>query len=382
MNIRFALLGKELELQRYPIKLQHQSWQAWDAADEYLIEHMHSMATDYADKSILILNDDFGALACWFNDASIQWCSDSFVARQSCQLNLSLNQLTPDRMTFLHPLQPIKKPVDIVLIKIPKTTALLEHQLCQLQHLVDPKTVIVAAGKAKAIQKSTLQLFEKYIGSTSTSLAKKKSRLIFSQFGTNSNHTSPYPTIWSTSSPTFDISNHANVFARQQLDIGGRFLIENLPDCNAKHVIDLGCGNGVVGLHVFHQYNNSEVLFVDESYMAIESAKQNVHTNLAGRVNQSRYLVGNCLEQFDQLSQPTSPDIVLCNPPFHQQNTITDHIAFQMFTDAKQHLKKGGELRVVGNRHLDYPKKLKRLFGGFSLIASNNKFNIWSAIKR
>ncbi len=95
MNIRFALLGKELELQRYPIKLQHQSWQAWDAADEYLIEHMHSMATDYADKSILILNDDFGALACWFNDANIQWCSDSFVAKQSCQLNLSITLSTP-----------------------------------------------------------------------------------------------------------------------------------------------------------------------------------------------------------------------------------------------------------------------------------------------
>jgi 23S rRNA (guanine1835-N2)-methyltransferase len=36
----------------------------------------------------------------------------------------------------------------------------------------------------------------------------------------------------------------------------------------------------------------------------------------------------------------------------------------------------------VGNRHLDYPNKLKRLFGNVTMVATNQKFNILSAIKR
>lgn len=381
MNTCFTLLGKSIELQRYPVDLQHQSWQAWDSADEYLIEHLDTLGIEHQDKSILILNDDFGALACWFNGASIQWNNDSFVARQSCLQNLRLNKLDEQKIKFSQPLEALTKPIDIVLIKIPKTTALLEHQLCQLQYLVSSQTQIVAAGKAKSIQKSTLQLFEKYIGPTRTSLAKKKSRLIFSEVKTCQNHPNPYPTIWNTESPAMQISNHANVFSRQQLDIGGRFLIENLPPCDNKTVIDLGCGNGVVGLNVLYQSPSSRVVFVDESYMAVESAKQNVQNNLPDKIHQCEFLVSNCLEQYAELQQH-KVDLVLCNPPFHQQNVITDHIALQMFKDAKLHLKSGGELYIVGNRHLDYPQKIKRLFGGYSLIASNNKFSIISASKR
>jgi 16S rRNA (guanine1207-N2)-methyltransferase/23S rRNA (guanine1835-N2)-methyltransferase len=83
----------------------------------------------------------------------------------------------------------------------------------------------------------------------------------------------------------------------------------------------------------------------------------------------------------EALDSSTTVDVVLCNPPFHQQNTVTDHIALQMFSDAKRHLSRGGELRIIGNRHLDYPLKLKGLFGGYKVIASNAKFSILSCIK-
>jgi 16S rRNA G1207 methylase RsmC len=73
--------------------------------------------------------------------------------------------------------------------------------------------------------------------------------------------------------------------------------------------------------------------------------------------------------------------VILCNPPFHQQQILSDHIAWQMFTDAFKALHTYGELRVVANRHLGYHEKLKRLFGGAKVIASNAKFVILSAIK-
>ncbi|WP_440495178.1 methyltransferase, partial [Serratia sarumanii] len=52
-----------------------------------------------------------------------------------------------------------------------------------------------------------------------------------------------------------------------------------------------------------------------------------------------------------------------------------------MFCDAKRCLQVGGELRIVGNRHLDYHQKLKRLFGNCTLVASNKKFVILRAVK-
>ena len=87
------------------------------------------------------------------------------------------------------------------------------------------------------------------------------------------------------------------------------------------------------------------------------------------------------MDECTKQSKFSEIDIVLCNPPVHQQNAITDHIAWQMFKDAKSVLQNGGQLFVVGNRHLDYPNKLKRLFGNATTVATNQKFSILSAIK-
>ena len=72
----------------------------------------------------------------------------------------------------------------------------------------------------------------------------------------------------------------------------------------------------------------------------------------------------------------------LAVPIFHQGEAITDHIAWQMFSDAHRVLPQGGELWIVGNRHLDYHNKLKRLFANAQVVASNSKFVILKAIKR
>jgi 23S rRNA (guanine1835-N2)-methyltransferase len=385
MKTSLTLLDRNLQLVRYPQDLQHPSWQAWDAADEYIIEYVEQNVQGLQHQSISIYNDDFGALACWFADFKPLWVSDSYVAKQSCLVNLQQNNIPVESVIFYDSVTSVGSPAELVLLKIPKTTALLEQQLIDLQARVIPSTTVIAAGKATFIQKSTLALFEKYLGSTTTSLAKKKARLIFCQPTGCKSHASPYPTIWFTDKPRFEISNLANVFARQQLDIGARFMLEHLSklaNMDSKTVIDLGCGNGVLGLHILNQNKKTKVVFVDESYMAVASAKHNVLANLPEKESGSEFIVNNCLDDFSEKSKFSEVDIVLCNPPFHQQNAITDHIAWQMFKDAKSLLQSGGQLFVVGNRHLDYPSKLKRLFGNVTTVATNQKFSILSASKR
>ena len=74
-------------------------------------------------------------------------------------------------------------------------------------------------------------------------------------------------------------------------------------------------------------------------------------------------------------------DLIVCNPPFHQQATIGNQIALTMFKQSFHALQKGGQLWVIGNRHLGYHVDLKRLFGHCNEVAANKKFIIWRVEK-
>jgi 16S rRNA (guanine1207-N2)-methyltransferase len=142
-------------------------------------------------------------------------------------------------------------------------------------------------------------------------------------------------------------------------------------------VIDLGCGNGVLSVRLGQLNPDISLTCVDESYMAVESAMRNLTANNI----RAKYegIANNCLDDFPA----NSADLIVCNPPFHQQQAVTDHIAWQMFCDAKHVLDKGGKLLVIGNRHLGYHNKLSRLFTKEQVrtVASNNKFVILEATK-
>ncbi|MGE6115373.1 methyltransferase [Aeromonas salmonicida] len=369
-----------LTLYRYPRQSQD-PLQAWDAADEYLINTLAETPLEQAGP-VIIMNDGFGALAAFLHPHAPVCVSDSYISERATLANLAENELDPHAIRLQDALAPLPPAPALVVIKVSKYQALLEQQLLALRAVVTPATRVIAAGKAKDIHSSTLALFEKYLGPTRTSLAWKKARLIHcTPAATPAERpalANPYPTVWPLEGTGMLIHNHANVFSRTSLDIGARFMLDNLPVHSARKVIDLGCGNGVLGLALLAKDPEVEVTFIDESYMAVASAQLNVEHNLPDGMPRARFMVNNCLDGV----AVGSADRILCNPPFHQLQAITDHIAWQMFTDAHRVLPQGGELWIVGNRHLDYHNKLKRLFANAQVVASNSKFVILKAIKR
>ncbi|VAW54079.1 23S rRNA (guanine(1835)-N(2))-methyltransferase, partial [hydrothermal vent metagenome] len=271
---------------------------------------------------------------------------------------------------------------NIVLIKIPKSLAMLEDQLHRIRPALNSETKIIAAGMTKNIHMSVMALFEKAIGPTTTSLARKKSRLIFSQFekalvvAEN-----PYPQSYDSGYQLEDealvLINHASVFSREKLDIGTRFFLENIPIADHyKNIVDLGCGNGVLGLIAALKNPAAQLIFTDESYMAVESAIANF-VAVFGETREAEFLQTDCLQGVGE----KSVSLVLCNPPFHQNNVVSDDIAWQMFSESKMALENKGELWVIGNRHLAYHTKLKKLFGNAEVVTSNKKFVIVKATK-
>ncbi len=388
----FIVNDKNLFLSRFPVAQVNRSLQAWDAADEYLINYIKEHALIKATSKVAIFNDAFGALTthfCHFDQGKAQvFCiNDSFISAQGIRHNIEQNMLDDSNISQLNSLESIPSDINVILYKIPKSKSLLIEQLINIKNAITDNCIFIASDRAKEIHSATLKIFEKYLGTTKTSLAVKKARLVFCQFDNKQVHQSPFPTVWSLkhtskrdlTSIDFKISNHANVYAREKLDIGARYFIENLPKVPAdSQVIDLGCGNGVIGLSVLAEQPSANIKFIDESSMAIASAEQNIKHNLPQLINQCQFILNDCLTNITS----NSVDLILCNPPFHQHTATTDHIAWQMFKDSHRVLKKGGELRIIGNRQLAYHIKLQRIFGNEKLIASNNKFVTQSAIKR
>ncbi|MBM5575634.1 class I SAM-dependent methyltransferase [Deefgea sp. CFH1-16] len=142
----------------------------------------------------------------------------------------------------------------------------------------------------------------------------------------------------------------------------------------AKTVADVGCGNGLLSLAYHQRHPDAALYLYDESKAAVASAQLSFAANFpqaAVEILHRDGLVG-VAQQFD---------LILINPPFHQQNTITTDIAISMFTQAKQCMHADSELWVVANRHLNYQADLKKLFRRVSVMAQNAKFVILKVMR-
>ncbi len=390
METLFQTAFGEFQLRRYPVR-KKETLRAWDAADEYMLRYLDDNKLLQEDASLLIINDGFGALSLPLNSFQPVVVSDSYLSIQAIRSNAQKNAIDENAITVIDSLLTPESILNVrsgivnhvVLIKLPKSLAMLEDQLHRIRPLLDEKTTIIAAAMTKHVHNSTLELFEKIIGPTKSSRAQKKSRLIFSQFDAHLTVAdNPYPKSYALpyklDDVEIEVKNHAAVFSQERLDLGARFFIENIPvEKKYKTIVDLGCGNGVLGLMAAIKNPAAKIIFTDESYMAVESAISNF-LSVFDDTREAEFLQTDCLQGVEE----NTASLILCNPPFHQNNAVNDDVAWQMFSEAKSTLEKQGELWVIGNRHLAYHAKLKKLYGNAEVVASNKKFVIVKAVKK
>lgn len=345
-----------LNLQRFPAKTSDRSLRAWDAADEYIIDHLANTSDLSRLKCITIINDSFGALTCAVQkmcpQADIHAYTDSFMSRQGILNNVNNNQLKSIKQEndtlvsanhvaghvagkiTLHTSLEFDKQLstsDIVLLKVPRTLAYLKYLLAQIDSYASLNTPVIAGAMVKLVTSSVVKLFENYLPNTRTSLAKKKARLLLAtqtQESLINAETPATPEIYHVQDPEIDFTlyNLPNVFCREQIDIGARIMLSALQkqDFSCKRIIDLGCGNGLLGIATLQQTQDCHMVFVDESYMAVASAKKSCsHANNISTTNTTEFIVNHSLQNL----VINNIDCVLCNPPFHQQSTLTEDIA-------------------------------------------------------
>ena len=410
-KIRLKTAVGSFTIRRLPLR-KSETLQAWDAADELLLEYFASqypaaldssasdpstLDTTKSDHRLLIINDQFGALTTSLHLQAPDSWNDSSISHLAAQLNYQNNLNighSNENINTIASTEPLTGNYSIVLIKIPKTLSLLEQQLCILRQHVNEETLIVAGGMSKHIHNSTLALFEKQLGDTSTSRATKKARLIFCKVDKNNLKAETDHALIATryfADPlNSELICYANGFSRDRLDLGARAMVEamdnnTLPD--AENIADLGCGNGVLGLHalssIAKDINKQDKLrsisFIDESYMAVAAAKEN-YLNLIGDADKKNtspsFMVQDSIKKTDN-----KYDWIICNPPFHIGTAMDTYIANRMFQQSHAGLQSNGQLWVVANRHLRYENQLKKLFKNYKIILSKKKFVVITATK-
>jgi 23S rRNA (guanine1835-N2)-methyltransferase len=350
-----------LTLSRYPSK-HAKELRAWDAADEYLAEQLIN------ETRVLLVNDGFGALHCAAELAAAtaiyhindSWCSQTAISNNSQRIEFQ--RFPPTSAEISAPA------IDLVLVKIPKSLSLMQAQLLQLASQISTPITLFFSGMQKHVSSGHLDLIKALCVDVQYLPTQRKARMYKAVLLPA--QTNLTPAIVEVQELNLQLHNVAGVFAEQKIDIGSRFFIEHFSRLPAAlHVADVGCGNGLLSLAYHRQHPGAALHLFDESLAAVESAKLGFAHN-APNANVS-------ILHHDGLADIAQKfDLLLINPPFHQQNTVTTDIALSMFAQAKQCMAAHSELWIVANRHLNYHNDLKKWFKHVDCVAQNAKFVI------
>lgn len=341
----------------------------WNQADAYLLDTLAARFKDVQHPATV--NDQYGAVTASLHRYQPHVYNDSAVFAAY----LAKNWPSHTPLPVVQPTDELTSAdADIFLMRLPKNLHFFRYQLSQLSAL--PGCRVIVTGMQKHWPASFYQAAYDFFRDVEVLPGVKKAKCMILSHPLN-NTAVEKNRMLDVAEFGLTLHNEPNVFSREQLDIGSRFFLEHLPDLtNCQRVLDLACGNGVLGLYALKQYPHLELYFVDESGYAISSCRQSVSLNQLPQ-SQCHYYHNDML---NGLTLPAM-NAVLCNPPFHQQHAVSDAVAGAMIRQSHDCLEPGGVLFLIGNRHLPYFHLLKKTFTQVETLDGNAKFTLYRASK-
>lgn len=352
------------------------SLRAWDAADELLLEQaLHRLEQG---QRVAIVDDQFGALTLGLAPLEPVAVSDSAMLAQSLALNDGEVRPRVDSGRLTSWLTPPSGPFDAIVLRIPRQVDYLAFLLRWANEVLVPGGLLIAGGMIKHLPDRSAQVFEPLVTTEEVCPARKKARVVVCRPGNET--LANWPDLWRgypLPDTGLQVRGLPAVFARDRLDIGTRLLLPEVARAadslaTGARVLDLACGNGVLGLAVLVRQGGARVVFADVSSQAIASARRNVQSAFPD--------AGAEFHHGDGIpSDAPAFDLILLNPPFHEGGVVGDHIALRLFQQAAKHLAPGGRMLMVGNRHLGYHRSLRRYFPQVRQLVADPKFVVFEA---
>lgn len=357
----------ELRLHRYPAR-RDEPLQAWCAADLLLLDEVHRLHVP--PRQTLVVNDEHGALSVALRPLAL-W-TDSALTRHALRRNLEENP-GPDVPVTWSTAEPQTVPA-LVVLRIPKQLPYLEYQLAILARRLQPGSTVIAAGMDKHLSPRVAELLEQYIGPTLRHRGQRKARLFSASRDQRSAAPGATLSRYYCDPLAAELQALPNCFSRDRLDGGSRLLLAQLRGIEpVSTLLDLACGNGVLGLAAFGMGLAQELVFADESAMAVASARLNASALFPSDSGAFSYWHGDGLADY---AGPPLP-LILLNPPFHLNHAVDDYAGRRLLEHCARHLRPGGHLYVVANQHLDYGPTLRRHFTRVEKLARDRRFVVW-----
>ena len=167
----------------------------------------------------------------------------------------------------------------------------------------------------------------------------------------------------------FSLALRPGVFAGGDLDPATRLLANELEIGNSQTILDLGCGSGILGMLAARLAPQSQVYLVDASAVALATTEENCRQN---------HLTNTHVLASDSVAAVRDQrfDLVLCNPPFHEQGAHSNTTALRFIREVSGILAPRGRFLLVANQFLRYEPALRESFGNVTTLTQDRKYKV------
>ena len=369
MNYQYQ--NSKYTFKRYP-PTNNRSLIPWSAAEEHILEHIPER--NFIAPKIAIANDRFGYLSVLLNEHSPQVIIDTKSQEKAILANFALNKrdLPEERRTFSD--ESLTDSISLGVMSIPKSVALFHYYLNGLHQNLTQDGVIFAGFMTRHFTPQWLEIASLYFEEVKQSKAWKKSRVLILEKPIVLEEQSFWKQWELAISPEKNIPvwQHAGVFSGTGIDMGTRFLLENMNLSDSENdILDLGCGNGIIAKYLHSTYPDRKYHLMDDSRLALKAARKNFDDS------NIQFHWQDTLSDFSD----ESLDVIASNPPFHFGYETNIEVTTALFEQSQKRLRQNGRLIIVANRHLNYKTHLQRLFPKVRNIAENDAFEVIECLK-
>ncbi len=343
-------------MRRYP-PTSDNSLTVFSAADRLLIDW--ARAHRKPGEVISIFHDRFGAVTLSV-ERPVRFVSTFHSQETALQLNSAEDSIPTGNILQSFPA------VDLGLLRIPKAIDLFDLYLSRIAAGAHAHTRLAAGFMTRHFTPRLLEIAGRYAGSVRQTQAHKKARLLLLEEWKQGGGAQVTEKQLDYQGKTY--RQLSGVFSANHIDFATQFLLDHWPPIPAPgSILDIACGNGIIGDQLLLRYPGSKLIATDDSILAVASAKRNLPADRS-EVHYTHTLVDIA---------DKSQDLIVTNPPFHfgYENNIDVSIA--LFGEAALKLAHGGNLIVVANRHLNYATHLGKWFKGVYVAAENEKFVVY-----